>query len=121
MWWSEEGQRSEKEKKRKTNEQCDIKGRENAGSYDNYEQGRKEPSRCATAREMKSVRGTIVYKFDRWNFSFHPFLLLLSFFFLFSFFFFFCHETTDQPINGSSIIQLGYEPTGKNEQNTFVR
>lgn len=30
----------------------------------------EEASSCATAREMKSGRRTIVYKFDRWNSSF---------------------------------------------------
>lgn len=29
--------------------------------------GKEEASSCATAREMKSGRRTIVYKFDRWN------------------------------------------------------
>lgn len=44
-------------------------------------EGEEETSRCATAREMKSGTGeTIVYKFDRWNFSFHPFLCSLYFF-----------------------------------------
>lgn len=32
----------EKKKKEKRNERRDIKGRENAGSYDNYEKGRKK-------------------------------------------------------------------------------
>lgn len=37
----------------------DIKGRENAGSYDNYDRGVEveETSRRAAGREMKSGRG----------------------------------------------------------------
>lgn len=68
------------EKKKKRNERRDIKGRENAGSYDNYEKGRKK--RLGVRRLVKWNRGreTIVYKFDRWNFSFHPFLFSLYFF-----------------------------------------
>lgn len=31
-----------KKEKKKRNERRDIKGRENAGSYDNYEKGRKK-------------------------------------------------------------------------------
>lgn len=70
----------EKKEKKKRNERRDIKGRENAGSYDNYEKGRKK--RLGVRRLVKWNRGreTIVYKFDRWNFSFHPFLFSLYFF-----------------------------------------
>lgn len=91
--------RRKKERKKKRNERCDIKGRENAGSYDNYEKGRKK--RLGVRRLVKWNRGR-----ERRSFISSTDGISLFIRFFAPYIFFLPRGTTDHSINGPPMIQL---------------